>query len=439
MCDGPLDSLPIMRMYRMIQVRISQQPIGISIVRRFRQKGPGQMKMMKVQGKLSLSVMGKRTAAAVCALGLLGCGTAVQAADPLPPDQELEAVALSAPKPSWVFVERGFVVPGNTIYDTDTGKMLGMVEASLLSDLALDPAGKAYYVSETMWTKGWRGTRQDMITVYDANTLKLKTEIPMPGRILIGGRKFNFVIADAGKTAYVYNLDPASSVNVVDLAKGKFVKKIELPGCASLMPVTGIGFSALCSDGSLATVKTASAKPEITRSAPFFSATNDPIFDNFGYDQGKQEAVFLTYTGQVYTAKLGATPTISEPFSIQAAAGVSPADTKPLDVHWYPGARQGLAYHLGTGHAFVLMHMGEYWSHKAPGTEVWELDVAAKKVVKRLALEDEASAIAVTQEANPKLILSTEGGTLLILDAKTGAEKFKLEKSAGGVLRTVEP
>jgi methylamine dehydrogenase heavy chain len=402
------------------------------------------MKMMKVQGKSSLSVMGRNTAAAVCALALLGAASAARASDPLPPDQELEAVTLSAPKPSWVFVERGFTVPGNAIYDTDTGKMLGLVEASTLSDLALDPAGKVYYVSETIWTKGWRGTRQDMITVYDANTLKLKTEITIPGRILIGGRKFNFVIADEGKTAYVYNLDPASSVNMVDLAKGKFLKKIELPGCASLMPVTGVGFSALCSDGSLATVKTSGAKPEITRSAPFFSATNDPIFDNFGYDGAKQQAVFLTYTGQVYTAKLGATPTISEPFSIQTAAGVAPADTKPLDVHWYPGARQGLAYHLGSGHAFVLMHTGEYWTHKEDGTEVWELDVAAKKVVKRWPLKHPAGAIAVTQEASPKLILSTGGededrGALLIIDAKTGEQKFELKKSGGGVLRTLEP
>ncbi|WP_421846839.1 amine dehydrogenase large subunit [Novosphingobium sp.] len=402
------------------------------------------MKMMKFQGKSSLSVMGRTTAAAVCALALAGGVPAAHAADPLQPDPELEAVSLPAAKPSWVFVERGFVVPGNAIYDTDTGKMLGLVEASTLSDLAIDPAGKAFYVSETIWTKGWRGTRQDMITVYDPATLKLKTEIAMPGRILIGGRKFNFVLADEGKTAYVYNLDPASSVNMVDLAKGKFVKKIELPGCASLMPVTGIGFSALCSDGSLATVKTAGAKPEITRSAPFFSATNDPIFDNFGYDRAKQTAVFLTYTGQVYTAKLGATPTISEPFSIQTAAGVAPADTKPLDVHWYPGARQGLAYHLGTGHAFVLMHTGEYWTHKAAGTEVWELDVAAKKVVKRIPLENPASAIAITQETNPKLILSTERGedgpsALVILDLKTGEQKFRLENSGGGVLRTLEP
>jgi methylamine dehydrogenase heavy chain len=98
-----------------------------------------------------------------------------------------------------------------------------------------------------------------------------------------------------------------------------------------------------------------------------------------------------------------------------------------------------MALHLASGHAYVLMHSGEYWTHKDPGTEVWELDVAAKKVVKRIPLEDPAGQIAVTQEANPKLILSGESGALVILDAKTGEEKHKLEKSGGGVLRTVEP
>lgn len=395
--------------------------------------------MMKVQGRSSVSAKARRAAAAFGALTMLGAAPVAMASDPLPPDPEMEAVTLPAPKPSWVFVERGFVIPGNVIYDTDTGKMLGLVESSHLSDLGLDPGGKAVYISESLWSKGSRGTRQDMITVYDATTLKLKSEITMPGRILIGGRKYNFVISDGGKTGYVYNLDPASSVNVIDLAKGKFVKKIELPGCASLLPIPGYGFSALCSDGSLATVKAMAAKPEITRSAPFFSASGDPIFDNFAYDQAKQEAVFLTYTGQVITAKLGATPVIAEPFSIQAAAGVAPGDTKPLDVHWYPGARQGIALHYATGMAYVLMHTGEYWTHKEPGTEVWVLDVAAKKVIKRFPLEEPASHVTVTQEANPKLVLGIEDGTLLILDAKTGAEKHKLEKSSGGVLRTLEP
>jgi len=149
--------------------------------------------------------------------------------------------------------------------------------------------------------------------------------------------------------------------------------------------------------------------------------------------------VFLSYTGQVYTAAIGATPSVAQPFSIQAAAGVRPGETKPLEVNWYPGGWEPLALHRASGHLYVLMHMGEYWSHKSPGTEIWDLDVAAKKVVKRVPLEMPANAIEVTQEAAPKVIVSGEGGTVLIFDAKSWEQKYKLEKAGGGVLLAANP
>jgi len=374
------------------------------------------------------------------ALAIASLSGAAIAAPPLEPDVEGPPATIPAPKASWVYINRGFTTPGFSIIDTATGKMLGLVEGSWLADMELDPAGKAYYVAETFWSKGFRGTRQDMVTVYDGASLKLQTEIAMPGRILVGSRLKNFVVSEDGSTGYVYNLSPASSVNVVDLAKRKFVRNIELPGCASLISNPGVGFSALCSDGSMATVSTAGAKPVITRSAPFFAATDDPIFDNFVVDKAKKQAVFITYTGLIYTAALGATPAIAEPFSIQVAAGVRKGDTKPLDINWYPGGRQQLAVHAATGHAFVLMHMGEYWTHKAGCNEIWEVDLAAKKVVKRLSLKKPAANIAVTQEDAAKLIVSQEDdGDVLILDAKTGEEKFTVKNVGNGVMRTVGP
>jgi methylamine dehydrogenase heavy chain len=189
----------------------------------------------------------------------------------------------------------------------------------------------------------------------------------------------------------------------------------------------------------MATVSTGGPKPEITRSAPFFSATEDPIFDNFAYDKAKREAVFLTYTGLVYTAKMGASPTVAAPFSLQAMAGARPGETKPLDVNWYPGGGQPLALHRASGHLYVLMHMGEYWSHKAAGSEIWDLDLATKKVLKRVALAEPATTIEVTQEAAPKVIVAGESGTVHILDATTWEEKFKLEKAGGGVITAADP
>ncbi|MES2157038.1 MAG: amine dehydrogenase large subunit [Pseudomonadota bacterium] len=350
-----------------------------------------------------------------------------------------DTLTIEPPKPTWFFVDGGWDMPGTSIFDSETGKMKGMVETRRLADMAIDPAGRYYYVAETIWSKGDRGTRQDMVTVYDSKTLDLVTEIAMPGRLLIGARKNNFIISDDGKTAYVYDFSPASGVNVVDLVKRKLVTAIELPGCASMMPNRGVGFSALCSDGSLATVAIKGTKADITHSAPFFSASDDPIFDNFAYDRKKQESVFLTYTGQIITAKISATPTIAAPFSIQAAAGIRVGETKPLELNWYPGGRQPMALHRPSGTLFVLMHMGEYWSHKASGSEVWQVDVAGKKVIKRFLLKEPMNNIEVSQTDKPLLYMNGEKGEALVLDVATGEEKHKIEKAGGGIITVPDP
>lgn len=350
-----------------------------------------------------------------------------------------DVVTMEPPKPNWFFIDGGWDMPGTSIFDGEAGKMKGMVETRRLADMAIDPAGKYYYVAETIWSKGDRGTRQDMVSVYDTRELKLLAEIAIPDRILIGSRKNNFIISDDGKTGFVYNLSPASSVNIVDLVTRKFVANVELPGCASMMPNPGVGFSALCGDGSLATVKLTGKKADITHSAPFFSATDDPIFDNFAYDRKKKETTFLSYTGQIWVAKLGPAPTISAPFSIQAAAGIRPGETKPLELNWYPGGRQPMALHRATGHLFVLMHMGEYWSHKASGFEVWEVDLAKQKVVKRQPLKEPMNNIEVTQSDKPLLVMNGEKGDTIVINLATWEEKHKIKKAGGSTITVLDP
>ena len=104
-----------------------------------------------------------------------------------------------------------------------------------------------------------------MLLVYDVRSLKLVSEIAIPGRMLIGNRTHNLVITSDGNRALIYNMQPSSSVNVVDLEKRAFEQKIELPGCATMLTNTVGGFSALCSNGTLATVAMGPT-PTITRS-----------------------------------------------------------------------------------------------------------------------------------------------------------------------------
>jgi methylamine dehydrogenase heavy chain len=383
-----------------------------------------------------LGTVKMRIALAATLFALAPPAAAATDPNPIAEGEESDVVRMDAPNPNWFYVDGGWDMAGTSIFDSGSGKMKGMVSTHRLANFAIDPAGKYYYVVETMWTRADHGTRQDWVAVYDTIDLKRITEISIPGHILIGDRKNNFIVSDDGKWGFIYQFDPSSSVNVVDLAKQKFVKNVELPGCASMMPNPGVGFSALCSDGSLATVAVTGGTPQITHTEPFFSATDDPIFDNYAYDAPKKQAVFLSYTGLIYTAAISAAPTVAKPFSIQAAAGLRAGSTKPLDVNWLPGGRQPMALHRPSGHLFVLMHTGEYWSHKALGTEIWEVDLATQKVVRRLPLDEPMNNIEVTQTDKPMLISNGEEGNVIVVDLETGEVKHEI-KNAGRSVITV--
>ena len=352
--------------------------------------------------------------------------------------EEARVLTILPPQPHWAYIRGGFGFGGTRIFDGTTGKMRGEVDNSNRGDVFIDPAGKFYYVADTMWSHGDRGTRQDFVAVYDSTELKLQTEIPIPGHIIVGGFTQNFIVSDDGKFGYVYNYDPSSSVSMVDLAKRKFVRAIELPGCASLMPNPGVGFSALCSDGSIGTADTTGTKPKITHSAPFFSASADPIFSNFIYDKSKKQTTFLSYSGLVYQATMGPVPTITAPFSLQEAAGVPKGDPQPLVVNWLPGGAKLMALHKLSGHLYVLMHKGEFWSQKEAGEEIWDLDLATHKVVKRRPLKMPANNIEVSQDAKPLLFVNDKEGTVYVLDAKTMEEKRKIEKAGQGIIMVAD-
>ncbi|MBB4613583.1 amine dehydrogenase large subunit [Novosphingobium taihuense] len=356
----------------------------------------------------------------------------------VPEAEEPGVMTMEAPKPSWFFVRGGWGSAGTSIFDAGTGKMIGMVATSRDSDLGIDPSGKFYYVAETMWSKVNRGTRQDLVSVYDSKTLKLLGEIPTPGRLIVGGFTTNFVLTDDGKTAYDYNFDPASSVNIIDLTKRKFVRAIELPGCAGMIPNPGVGFSSLCADGTIATVAIKGATQDITRTEPFFDAAADPIWSNTVYDRKKKQVVMLSYTGVVRTAAVGAKVEVGAPFSIQEAGGMKAADVKPLDIAWYPGGMQPMALHRPTGMLWVLMHKGEYWSHKEGAEEIWGIDLAAKKVVKRYPVEDEPSNIQITQDDAAMIMVNGGGKDAVIIDSKTGEVKHKIENGGSGLITVVE-
>ena len=395
------------------------------------------------------------TITAIAALGPLGLAQAqtngiaspIQKVSPTGavtiPQAEVPSVTTLDPvQPHWVFVNRGNGQDGTRIFDGDTGKMKGMVNMYGQDSFAFDPMGRNFYVAQTIWSKLDRGIRQDMLLVYDVKTLKLTSEIAIPGRMLLGNRTHNLVITSDGKRALIYNMQPSSSVNVVDLDKRAFERKIELPGCATMLTNTINGFSALCSNGTMATVAMDGDKPAITRSAPFFSATEDPIFDTSILDPKTGKATLLSYSGLITPVTLGAAPKIGAAWSIQQAAFMRKGTYTPMDVNWMPGGRQPIAVHHASGRIFVLMHMGEYWSEYEPAQEIWVLDGNTHKLIGRHALDgelkDKLVNIAVSQDGNPQLYASDGSGNTFVLDAQTLEKKQKIENSGGGILYTVQ-
>ncbi|MET0271726.1 MAG: amine dehydrogenase large subunit [Phenylobacterium sp.] len=356
------------------------------------------------------------------------------AAPPPPLEPETSDVAvLPDPTPHRVFLLDAFGGGEARIVDADTGKLLGGVSAASLSNLAIGPGQKQIYVAESIWTKGNRGDRQDMVSVYDGKTLNLVTEIALPGRVFMGPRQQNFAISASGKRGYVYNMDPSSSVIVVDLAAGKLEQTVEAPGCALAFPFGEAGFSSLCGDGSLATVTLEPGGAKLTRTKPFFNAETDPVFENSPTDRVSGRTIFVTYTGLVHAVQLGAAPVFEKPWSIQAAAGFAPPSSDDRELAWRPGGGQPLAWHRASGRLYVLMHAGGHWSHKEEGEEIWILDVPKRALVKRYKLEKPLSAIGVSQDAEPVLFGADKTGVFFTLKPDSG-EFVKTVKAVGGLI-----
>jgi len=356
---------------------------------------------------------------------------------------EVSDVATLASNSPHRFFTGGFRQQAFTIFDADSGKMEGSIPAGYVSNLAIAPDNSQFFVSETYWTHGARGKREDLVSIYDAKTLNLVKEITLPGRAL-ASKMQNFDINSSGSSAYVYIMMPIASVVWVDLKKQQVGGTVEIPGCALVFPWGEQGFSSLCGDGSLASVLIpASGPPAISHTKPFFDAANDPIFENSFVDRATGKAVFISYTGLVYEAKLGAATTVSPPLSIQKAAGYAPAGTGVQELAWRPGGSQLAAYHKASGKLFVLMHPGNYWTHKHGGTEVWVLDTKTHALLSRFPLRAVPSSglgddavpyyadIGVSQDAKPLLYLLNEEGNDVVLDALTGEQLRKIEFAGG--------
>lgn len=376
-------------------------------------------------------------------LALLGIGWASAAeptaGGPLQPEVT-ELATLPPARPHRLLVGGDFRNGDVRVVDGDSGKLQGAFYARAGANLVVDPLGRYYYLAETSFAHGNRGTRFDYISIYDEQ-LRLAGEIPIPGRLIAVTKNPTFDISADGKLGYVFNMQPAFSVSIVDLAARKLAATVETPGCGMVYPWGPSSFAMLCGDGTLATVQRRGTKYELSRSTQFFDAERDPVFEESLVDRQAGRALFLSYTGKVYPVRLGEKPEFEPVWTLAEASGLPPVSMQAEQLAWRPGGSRLAAWHKATNRLFVLMHPGTHWTHKEGGSEVWVFDIAAHKRVARFAFGGRASSIAVSQDDKPLLFVSAggegpgAGGRIVILDAVTGEELHSARGITGNTLQ----
>jgi methylamine dehydrogenase heavy chain len=242
------------------------------------------------------------------------------------------------------------------------------------------PDRREIYVAESYYSRGVRGERTDVVTVYDGATLKPLAEMGIPPkRAEYYPGNAASALSDDGRFLAVFNLTPATSLSIVDVKARRFTAEVPSPGCSLVYGAGPRRFFMLCASGALlaVTVDDAGQPLAATRGEPFFDPQKDPITEK-AVRRGNQW-LFVSYEGVVHTIDVG-------------GATIQPGETWPLfdDTdrrdRWRIGGPQHLAIHRPSGRLYVLVHQGGPDTHKDPGTEVWVFDVGAKKRVQRIAM-----------------------------------------------------
>ena len=362
---------------------------------------------------------GLRRIAGCVALILLVHASAVAA--PLVPDPAGTVVELPrTASPHWVWVN-DFVFPHMSdgqalLVDGDSGRFLGLLSTGFgFERVVLSRDGKVIFSPETYFSRGTRGTRSDVVTLYDPAHLAPVGEIGIPPKRSANMPMMaNSELTDDGAFLLIYNFTPAQSISVIDTRGRRFVGEIETAGCALVYPTGPRSFFSLCADGALLDVRldeTGHAAQRM-RTAILFDVSADPVTEK-GVRVGSSW-LFASYGGTLYSVSIG-------------SQGLTAGPRWPLLTdeerrqNWRPGGLQQLAVHAGTNRLFAIMHQGGPETHKDPGKEVWVYDLAQHRRVQRIALHNLASSIQVTHDDKPLLFTAfIDSTTLDVYDAATG-------------------
>jgi len=326
----------------------------------------------------------------------------------LQPDVAIAQETMSAPGENWFISKTN---AGAYIYDGLSGEMLGMLSLAGSNTASVQPYGprSEFYTAESYYSRGVHGDRTDVVTIYDYENLSPVAEIEIPKKIAVLSISGHLGLTGNGRHLLVFNMTPAQSVSIVDVENRNFVGEISTPGCAIMMPVADNDFLMICGDGTVQLIQLDDNGNESDRmrSEQFFVVEGDAVFDR----------PVQTDSGWLLISHAGKAFDVSQDGSQLVISGWSIVTDEDVEEEWLPGGLQLNTVHQGLGLLYVLMHQGGEYTHHDPGTEIWVFDVNQRRRIARIELETAAMNVMVTQESEPKLIVTDIEGGLHVYDA----------------------
>lgn len=346
----------------------------------------------------------------------------------------------------WVFVPDR-LLQHSFVFDGDSGVLLGTIPSggTLTPKLPLVSRSRGeIYSVDVDYSRGTRGERTDYVTVYDAETLDVRTDIVLGVPVSESNTSLHHAtLLDDDRFLAIFSQFPDTLAIIVDLDARAVVATVPIAGCAGLYATGARHFATLCGDGTTVHVSLAEdgTVGSIERSARFFDVVEDPV-SMVGVRSGTMW-LFVSFLGQVHTIDF-----TSEGPDVRATWSLVSGPEK--EAGWRPGGLQPHALHAGTNRLYVLMHEGGPGSHKDASPEVWVFDVESQDRLARfdvpnLAAEflgpmfgvspgslghsllgwlvpnEGAHALVVSQDESPLLFTRySDYGVIAVLDPATG-------------------
>ncbi len=362
-------------------------------------------------------------AAALVAVGL--STTASAAPPPLPIEKTGIVESLPATYPeSWFLVHDAafFSMSDGKVYVIDTAaetlpeQVKGTFNVVLIGNITQSAKRSEIYATETFHTRGTRGERQDMLTIWDQENLSPVAEVPLPGGKRFSGmpQRYAMLLLNDHKWLAIANLSPATSVTLVDLEARKIVNQIATPGCVFTYPTGPRGFSSLCADGRFMSTQLdpAGKVAAQTRTDAFFSSDDSPIYERPAVIG--DTAYFPTIAGLVFPVDMsGDVAKVGEPWHLVPEAERAEK--------WAPGGI-GLIDRDDNGRFYIIMHPDAVeGSYQGGGSEVWVYEAASQQRIKRIKLREWGLSLAVSRGAEPSLMVVNPGNmSLEMYDPQSG-------------------